>query len=91
MQYDLHFFIYTCINSYKNTRGFPRPPTANSRRRAFTRNVNFSFIVSGSERTFAFSYILELTIGYESNFQNNAIRKRQKYENLVKEHAAKTL
>ena len=30
-------------------------------------------------------YILELTIGYESNFQNNATRKRQKYENLIKE------
>ena len=34
-----------CINSYKNTRG---------RRRAFARNVDFSFIVSGSERTFTF-------------------------------------
>ena len=30
-------------------------------------------------------YILELTIGYESNLQNNATRKRQKYENLIKE------
>ena len=29
-------------------------------------------------------YILELTIGYESNLQNNATRKRQKYENLIK-------
>ena len=28
-------------------------------------------------------YILELTIGYESNLQNNATRKRQKYENLI--------
>ena len=43
-----------CINSYKNTRGFPRPPTTNSRRRAFARNVDFSFIVSGSEKTFTF-------------------------------------
>ena len=43
-----------CINLYKNTRGFPRPPTTNSRRRTFARNVNFSFIVSGSERTFTF-------------------------------------
>ena len=30
-------------------------------------------------------YIIELTIGYESNLQNNATRKRQKYENLIKE------
>ena len=30
-------------------------------------------------------YILELTIGYESNLQNNATRKRQKYENLIRE------
>ena len=30
----------------------PPPPTTNSRRRAFARNVDFSFIVSGSERTF---------------------------------------
>ena len=28
--------------------------TTNSRRRAFARNVDFSFIVSGSERTFTF-------------------------------------
>ena len=28
--------------------------TANSRRRAFARNVDFCFIVSGSERTFTF-------------------------------------
>ena len=31
-----------------------RTPTTNSRRRAFARNVDFSFIVSGSERTFTF-------------------------------------
>ena len=30
-------------------------------------------------------YILELTIGYESNLQNDATSKRQKYENLIKE------
>ena len=30
-------------------------------------------------------YILELTIGYESNLINNAIRKREKYEHLIKE------
>ena len=30
-------------------------------------------------------YILELTIEYESNLQNNATRKGQKYENLIKE------
>ena len=30
-------------------------------------------------------YILELTIGYESNLQNDAASKRQKYENLIKE------
>ena len=29
--------------------------------------------------------ILELTIEYESNLQHNATRKRQKYENLIKE------
>ena len=28
--------------------------TTNSRRRAFARNVNFSFIISGSERSFTF-------------------------------------
>ena len=28
--------------------------STNSRRRAFARNVDFSFIVSGSERTFTF-------------------------------------
>ena len=33
---------------------FSPTPTANSRRRAFARNVEFSFIVSGSERTFTF-------------------------------------
>ena len=33
---------------------FPDPSTTNSRRRAFARNVDFSFIVSGSERTFTF-------------------------------------
>ena len=43
-----------CINSYKNTCGFPRPPTTNSRRRDFAQNVDFSFIVSGSARTFTF-------------------------------------
>ena len=31
-----------------------KAPTTNSRRRAFARNVDFSFIVSGSERTFNF-------------------------------------
>ena len=30
-------------------------------------------------------YILELTIGYESNLKNNATRKREKYEDLIKE------
>ena len=40
---------------YKNTRGFPRPPPpTNSRRRVFARKVDFSFIVSGSDRTFTF-------------------------------------
>ena len=33
---------------------FSSTPTANSRRRAFARNVEFCFIVSGSERTFTF-------------------------------------
>ena len=50
-------FVLTRI---KLTRGFPRPPTTNSRRRAFARNVDFSFIVSGSERitfTFRISYM----------------------------------
>ena len=49
-----------CINSYKNTRGFPRPPTTNSQQRAFARNVDFSFIVSGSERTFTFCVSLNV-------------------------------
>ena len=31
-------------------------------------------------------YILELTIGYESNLLNNTTRKRQKYKGLIKEH-----
>ena len=31
-----------------------REVSTNSRRRAFARNVDFSFIVSGSERTFTF-------------------------------------
>ena len=58
--YEIHligFYFVTwcfCINSYKNTRGFSPTPTANSRRRAFARNVDFCFIVSGSERTFTF-------------------------------------
>ena len=33
-------------------------------------------------------YILELTIGYESNLQVNANRKRQKYLDLIKEQEA---
>ena len=32
--------------------------TINSRRRAFARNVDFSFIVSGRERTFTFRVLL---------------------------------
>ena len=35
------------------------PETINSRRRAFARNVDFSFIVSGSERTFTFRVSVE--------------------------------
>ena len=31
-----------------------RPPTTNYRQTAFVRNINFSFVVSGSERTFSF-------------------------------------
>ena len=31
-------------------------------------------------------YILELTIGNESNLLNNATRKRQKYEGLINKH-----
>ena len=57
------FYFVTCcfcINSYKNTRGFSRPPTINSRLRTFARNVDFSFIVSGSERTFTFRVAFSL-------------------------------
>ena len=28
-------------------------------------------------------YILELTLGFESNLHNNVIRKRQKYQDLI--------
>ena len=30
-------------------------------------------------------YVLELTVGFESNLTNNAVRKRAKYLNLIKE------
>ena len=43
--------------------------TINSRRRAFARNVDFSFIVSGSERTFTFRvsiFFLTLHASYHS-------------------------
>ena len=30
-------------------------------------------------------YVIELTVGHESNLSNNTIRKKQKYSNLVKE------
>ena len=55
-----------CIISYKNTRGFSPTPTANSRRRAFARNVEFCFIVSGSERTFTIElqYMLKYMLNY---------------------------
>ena len=44
----------------KKTRMFfPDSPTTNSRRRAFARNVDFSFIVSASERTFTFRYLYD--------------------------------
>ena len=30
-------------------------------------------------------YVAELTVGHESNLENNSIRKKQKYSKLVKE------
>ena len=30
-------------------------------------------------------YVLELTVGFESDFNNNAVRKKEKYLNLIKE------
>ena len=30
-------------------------------------------------------YVLELTVGFESNLNNNAVRKKEKYLNLIKE------
>ena len=30
-------------------------------------------------------YILELTVGFESNLKNNAVRKKEKYMNVVKD------
>ena len=30
-------------------------------------------------------YVLELTVGFESNLNNNAVRKKEKYVNLIKE------
>ena len=30
-------------------------------------------------------YVIELTVGHESNLSNNTNRKKQKYSNLVKE------
>ena len=30
-------------------------------------------------------YVLELTVGFESNLYNNAVRKKEKYLNLIKE------
>ena len=30
-------------------------------------------------------YVLELTVGFESNLNNNAVRKTEKYLNLIKE------
>ena len=32
-------------------------------------------------------YILELTVGYETNLHKNVVRKREKYHNLVKEQS----
>ena len=48
-----HFVTWCfCINSYKNTRGFPRPPLLTSDEGPSLETSIFSFIVSGSERTF---------------------------------------
>ncbi|CAH3166817.1 unnamed protein product [Porites lobata] len=30
-------------------------------------------------------YVLELTVGFESNLNNNAVRKKEKYLNLINE------
>ena len=30
-------------------------------------------------------YVLELTVGFESNLNNNAVHKKEKYLNLIKE------
>ena len=30
-------------------------------------------------------YVLELTVGFESNLNNNAVRKKEEYLNLIKE------
>ena len=30
-------------------------------------------------------YVLELTVGFESNLNNNAVRKKEKYVNLINE------
>ena len=29
-------------------------------------------------------YVLELTVGFESNLNNNAVRKKEEYLNLIK-------
>ena len=33
-------------------------------------------------------YVLELTVGFESNLNNNAVRKKEKYLNLTKERSS---
>ena len=49
--------------------------TTNSRRRAFARNINFSFIVSGSERTFTFRVAI-IHIFFYTDLKNNPLQKK---------------
>ena len=49
-----YLLIEWLISNNSRRRAFARDARANSRRRAFARNVDFCFIVSGSERTFTF-------------------------------------
>ena len=61
-----YVFIYwnyeTCFSCFPNdtSRSFCSVGSYNSRRKAFARSVDFSFIISGSERTYIFRVLLNV-------------------------------
>ena len=71
---NVHFSLYADVNGFLN----PSVITGENYR------LDLLFLIQSK-----CLYVLELTVGFESNLNNNAVRKKEKYLNLINEMSSR--